>query len=106
MATDYHALVIGASGLIGWGVVDQLLKPSLSPSPFAKVIALVNRPLKVEDALWPESTPKLDLLTGINLLCDDDEFESILRDKLPDAGSISHVYYCGTIPCVGSVGKN
>lgn len=98
MAADHHALVIGASGLIGWSVVDQLLQPYPSPSPFRKITALVNRPLKLEDSFWPANKPgrpELSLTSGVNLLCDDDEFETILKDKVTNPGSISHVYYFG-----------
>jgi hypothetical protein len=93
-----HALVIGASGLIGWSVVDQLLQPYPSPSPFSKVTALVNRPLKLEDSFWPARSPdrpEWALESGINLLCSDAEFEKLLKQKVPDIENVSHVYYFG-----------
>lgn len=97
--SENHALVVGASGIIGWSVVDQLLRQYPSPSPFSKITALVNRPMKLEHSFWPETSsgrPKLRLVTGVNLLCGDEEFESIVRDKIPDVDSISHIYYFGT----------
>lgn len=96
--TSHHALVIGASGLIGWAIVDQLLQPYPSPSSFSKVTALVNRPLKLEDAFWPEQgpgRPKLELISGIDLLCKDEEFERTLKGKVKDVANVSHVYYFG-----------
>lgn len=96
--TDHHALVIGASGLIGWSVVNQLLQPYPTPSPFSKVTALVNRPLDLEDTFWPKHAsghPQLSLAAGVDLLCSDEELEQTLREKVPDVGSISHVYYFG-----------
>jgi nucleoside-diphosphate-sugar epimerase len=98
MAGGKHALVIGASGLIGWAVVDQLLQPYPSSSPFGKITALVNRPLKKEDSLWPEESldrPTLSLASGVNLQCEDDELEGLLKEKVPDAESITHVFYFG-----------
>jgi nucleoside-diphosphate-sugar epimerase len=95
---SHHALVIGASGLIGWSVVDSLLEPYPAPSPFRKVTALVNRPLKLEDSFWPKEAPgkpELALASGVNLLCEDDEFEELLKEKVRDVESISHVYYFG-----------
>jgi nucleoside-diphosphate-sugar epimerase len=96
----YHALVLGASGLIGWSVVNQLLQPYPSPSPFAKVTALVNRPLKLADSFWPSQDlpgqPKLSLTSGVDLLCSDDELEAVLRERVEGVESISHVYYFGT----------
>lgn len=96
--SENHALVIGASGIIGWSVVDQLLRQYPSPSPFSKITALVNRPMKLEDSFWPDSasdSPELRLVTGVDLLCSDEEFESIVREKVPGVESISHVYYFG-----------
>lgn len=94
----HHALVIGASGLIGWAVVNQLLQSYPSPSPFRKVTALVNRPLKLEDTYWSDyapGTPELGLVSGVDLLCSDVEFERMLHEKVKDSKSITHVYYFG-----------
>jgi hypothetical protein len=94
----HHAVVIGASGLIGWSVVNSLLEPYPAPSPFRKFTALVNRPLKLDDSFWPEEAPgkpELTLASGVNLLCGDDEFEALLKEKVRDVESISHVYYFG-----------
>jgi nucleoside-diphosphate-sugar epimerase len=96
--TNHHALVVGASGLIGWSVVNQLLQSYPTPSPFFKVTALINRPLVLEDSFWPEqvfSHPQLSLTAGVNLLCSDEEFEETLKEKVSDVDSISHVYYFG-----------
>jgi nucleoside-diphosphate-sugar epimerase len=93
-----HALVIGASGVIGWSVVNQLLQPYPSPSPFSNITALVNRPVDLKDMLWPESTPsrpEARLVTGVDLLRSDAEFEKTVEEKVPNVKSISHVYYFG-----------
>lgn len=45
-----HALVFGASGLAGWGVVDQLLENYPAEGTFSKVTALVNRPFSVAES--------------------------------------------------------
>jgi nucleoside-diphosphate-sugar epimerase len=96
---EHHALVIGASGLIGWSVVNQLLQPYPTPSPFRKVTALVNRPLELEDSYWPNAgpgNPELALASGANLMCEDDEFARVLKQKVEDINSVSHVFYFGT----------
>jgi hypothetical protein len=96
--SNHHALVIGASGLIGWSIVDQLLQPYPTRSPFSKVTALVNRPLSFEDSYWPRipsGEPRLYLASGVNLLCSDEEFEEMMKEKVSDVDSISHVYYFG-----------
>jgi nucleoside-diphosphate-sugar epimerase len=95
----HHGLVIGASGLIGWSVVNQLLQPFPSSSPFRKVTALVNRPLKLEDTFWPDRVaggPELALVSGVDLMCGDAEFEDLVRSKVEDVESVSHVFYFGT----------
>lgn len=96
MPSRNHALVVGASGLIGWAVVEQLLQES----SFGKVTALVNRPLSLGDSYWPLHTaerPSLSLASGVNLLSSDDEFKELLRDKVIDADTISHVFYFGKL---------
>ncbi|KAH7070673.1 hypothetical protein BKA63DRAFT_82733 [Paraphoma chrysanthemicola] len=95
MATN-HALVIGASGLIGWSVVNQLLQPYPATTPFRKITACVNRPLDINDSYWPltpKDGPELQLVSGINLLCEDEAFEQVLKDKLSHAEGITHVFY-------------
>ena len=90
-----HALVIGASGLIGWGVVNQLLRSYPSTGTFSKVTALVNRPLKLEDVFWPTDGPELELISGIDLLSSDEELEQMILEKLEDVKSIRYVFYFG-----------
>ena len=93
-----HALVIGASGLIGWSVVNQLLQCYPAEGTFSRVTALVNRPLELEKSFWPkatESTPELELIAGIDLLCADEELEATLKEKIANVDAITHVYYFG-----------
>lgn len=97
---ENHALIIGASGLIGWSVVNQLLRSYPTEGTFSKVTALVNRPLDLGKCFWPKAAPpapELDLVSGIDLLCTDEEFEATLKEKVADAASITHVYYFGKL---------
>jgi hypothetical protein len=99
----YHALVIGASGLIGWAVVNQLLQPYPSQSPYRKVTALVNRPLDLQDSFWPEHAsgrPQLSLTSGVDLMSSEKELKGVLTTKVPDIDSVSHVYYFGKLYAV------
>ncbi|KAF1965513.1 hypothetical protein BU23DRAFT_584972 [Bimuria novae-zelandiae CBS 107.79] len=92
-----HALVIGASGVIGWAVVDQLLRGYPTPGTFAQVSALVNRPLSLEDAFWPrsegESGVELELTSGPDLLGTEAEIERVLREKVGGVESVREVFY-------------
>lgn len=96
-----HALVFGASGLIGWGVVDQLLSNYPAQGIFTKVTALVNRHIDVRDSFWPEqssATPELQLVSGVNLV--DASVESltkILRSSVTNIESVTHVFYFGML---------
>ncbi|KAJ7661383.1 hypothetical protein DFH06DRAFT_1281487 [Mycena polygramma] len=93
--THAHALVFGASGLAGWGVVEQLLENYPAKGTFSKVTAVVNRPINVADSLWPTpDSPSLDLVTGINLAQGTVEsFTALLAEKVKHISNVTHVYY-------------
>lgn len=95
--SDNHALVLGASGLAGWAVVDELLSNYPAAGTFKRVTALVNRPLKLEDAFWPSPSPErpnLSLVSGANLLEGSaNDFAGFLKDRVLDVASVTHVYY-------------
>ena len=94
-----HALVVGASGVAGWAVVDQILEHYPNQGTFSSVTALVNRPLTVADSGWPElspSRPQLDLVSGIDLTSGTaDEFGVVLKGKVKDVSRVTHVFYFG-----------
>lgn len=98
MAQD-HAVVIGASGLIGWGVVNELLaQGSIAAGVFDRVTALVNRPISRDHMLWPDKhpdQPELLMVDGVNLMDDEEKITGMLTDRIPDADTITHVYYFG-----------
>ncbi|KAL9582632.1 MAG: hypothetical protein Q9212_003179 [Teloschistes hypoglaucus] len=94
-----HALVFGASGNVGWGVVDQLLSNYPAPGTFSQVTALVNRPFRLEDSFWPldqTTIPGLQLVSGIDLVEGTVESVSeLLRSKVKDIENVTHVFYFG-----------
>ena len=94
-----HALVVGASGVAGWAVVDQIIEHYPNQGAFSTVTALVNRPLTVADSGWPEhspSRPQLDLVSGIDLTSGTaDEFGNVLEEKVKDVSRVTHVFYFG-----------
>lgn len=96
-----HALVFGASGLAGWGVVDQLLSNYPAEGTFAKVTALVNRPLTVAESYWPSpspSRPKLNLVSNLNLAEGTvEEFTALLKGKVEDIADVTHAFYFGML---------
>jgi len=98
MPTDRHALVFGASGLAGWGVVNQLLSNYPVPGSFSRVTALVNRPLSVDESCWPISEhPKFQLVSGVDLSKEgrtEEEFRDWLKSNVHDIEGVTHVFYC------------
>ncbi|KAF3004580.1 hypothetical protein E8E14_005571 [Neopestalotiopsis sp. 37M] len=97
MAAPHHALVFGASGILGWSVVDQILKNYPEKGVFGKVTALCNRTLSEEDAFWPTSGPErppLQIVDGVDLTSGTvDQVKEILRRRVPDIDSVTHIYY-------------
>ena len=95
-----HALVLGASGLAGWGLTNQLLSNYPAKSIFTDVTACVNRPLAAEETMWPSpgpDVPVLDLVTGIDLTNGTlEEFAERFNDKVRRLATVTHVYYFGT----------
>lgn len=86
-----HALVLGASGVAGWGVVNELLEGYPAKQTFAKVTAAVNRPLDLADSGWnPPSDIDFKLVSGVNLRDGGD-----LRRYIPELETVTHLYYFG-----------
>ncbi|KAJ5104532.1 hypothetical protein NUU61_001879 [Penicillium alfredii] len=97
MAGKSHAIVYGASGIIGWALVDQLLSPYPHAGAFSKVTAVTNRPLDLSQSHWPEINahrPELDLISNINLRHGDGAtLANSLKQANADIESVTHVYY-------------
>lgn len=95
-----HAIVYGASGLIGWALVDQLLSAYPQPGSFFKVTAVTNRPLNASESHWPESDdshrPELQLVSNIDLRRGDGgSLANTLKHVVNDVKNVTHVYYLG-----------
>ena len=105
-AKGAHALVFGASGLAGWGVVDQLLSNYPAQGAFSQVTALVNRPFDLADSYWPSpspSRPKLQLVPHVDLLKGSiEDFTAFLKREVEYIGSVTHAFYFGVSDPSGS----
>ncbi|KAI0126785.1 hypothetical protein BJ170DRAFT_418903 [Xylariales sp. AK1849] len=88
-----HAIVLGASGLIGWAVVDQLLRTQ----GFAKVTAVTNRPVHLAETHWPsgkDAIAELQLVSGIDLGGGDGaSLAEMLRRDVRGVEGITHIFY-------------
>lgn len=89
-----HALVFGASGISGWAILNEITSYPTSTA-FAKITGLSNRPLTLEQAYLPQD-PRLSLVNGVDLTKSVDEVVLMLKDKVEEAHTISHVFFTGT----------
>lgn len=93
----HHALVFGASGILGWAVVNEILNSYPAKGTYSKITALTNRPLP--QTLWPTpgpDVPELSLISGIDLTQGTaEEWKATFTEKIPDIDTIDHIYYFG-----------
>ncbi|KAL2206999.1 hypothetical protein CC79DRAFT_1335232 [Sarocladium strictum] len=91
-----HAIVYGASGLIGWALVNELLACSQSAT-FTKISAVTNRPLDASESHWPQSDshrPDLQLVSGIDLSQGNGTtLANTLKQAVEDIETVTDVYY-------------
>ena len=98
-----HAIVFGASGLIGWSLVDQLLGSYPYARSFSRITAVTNRPLTLSDSYWPRADRQCDLqlVSGIDLRHGDGTTlaESLLQ-QVKNIRTVTHIYYLGLLVIV------
>ncbi|KAK1547118.1 hypothetical protein CPAR01_01085 [Colletotrichum paranaense] len=99
-----HALILGASGISGWSLLNQA-QTYPTPTTFARITGTTNRPLTLEQARLPADDPRLALVSGIDFTKSVDEVAAALRDKVPDVETVSHVFYTAYIDVDVSKGQ-
>ena len=94
-SSDNHALVLGASGITGWAIVNQLLNDYPAKGVFSRITAVTNRPLPAQYAQW-SSDSRLQVVSGLDLLRGtQSDLEATMKEKIKEIESVSHVYfYC------------
>ncbi|OAP65619.1 hypothetical protein AYL99_01591 [Fonsecaea erecta] len=86
------ALVLGASGVSGWGVLDEL-RTYPSPTAFKRIIGLTYRPLTKETAMVPEEDHhRVELYSGFDLGLPVDEIAKRLK-AIDNIGDVGPVYF-------------
>lgn len=94
-----HAIVFGASGLIGWAVVDQLLRSYPEVGTFSKITAVTNRAVQLAESHWPEPSagrPDLQLVSGVDLRRGDGAtLADSLKQAVEDIHTVTHLFYLG-----------
>lgn len=98
-ADTRHAVVLGASGITGWAIVNAILGGYPTPDAFDKVSALVNRPLSRDVARWPDDR-RLQIVSGIDLLKGSQaDLEKAMRENVAGVETATHIYfYCPACP--------
>lgn len=86
-----HALIFGASGISGWALLNEITTYP-TPTTFAKITGLTNRRLSLEQAYLPQDS-RLNLVNGIDLTKRVSEVVRMLKEKVDDAQTISHVFF-------------
>ena len=95
MPTQNHALIFGASGVSGWAIAKECLSYP-TPQSFARVTALANRPLALQDSLLP-TDPRLHLASGVDLTESVGTVQSLLQQKVPQIEAVTHVFFTAYI---------
>lgn len=88
-----HALVLGASGISGWSLLNQA-RTYPTPTTFARITGTTNRPFTLDQAHIPQD-PRLQIVSGIDFTKSVDTVAKALKEKIPDVASVSHVFYTG-----------
>lgn len=91
-----HLLVLGASGVSGWAVMHQALSYP-TPTTFEKITGMTNRPMTKEKALLPASEKRIRLVSGIDFTRPVDEVKDLLKEKVTDIDTVTHVIYTGKL---------
>lgn len=88
-----HALVLGASGISGWSLLNQA-RTYPTPTTFNRITGTTNRPFTLEQAHIPED-PRLQIVSGIDFTKSVDTVAKALKENIPDVDSVSHVFFTG-----------
>ncbi|KAF6814740.1 sirq protein [Colletotrichum plurivorum] len=88
-----HALILGASGISGWSLMNQAQNYP-TPMTFSRITGTTNRPMTLEQAQLP-ADPRLQIASGIDFTKSVDEAARSLKEKIPDVDTVTHVFFTG-----------
>ncbi|TKW57239.1 3-oxo-Delta-4,5-steroid 5-beta-reductase [Colletotrichum tanaceti] len=91
-----HALILGASGISGWSLLNQArIYPT--PTTFTRITGTTNRPLTLEQAQLPADF-RLKIVSGIDFAKTVDEVAQSFEQKISDVDTVTHVFYTAYTP--------
>ena len=86
-----HALILGVSGISGWSILNQIQEYP-TKTTFSRITGTTNRPFSLQQArISPD--PRISLVSGIDLTKSVPDVVKLLREKIPDVNTISHVFF-------------
>lgn len=88
-----HALVLGASGISGWSLLNQLHSYP-SNDYWKRITGQTRRPFSFEQAKIP-AEDRTQLVSGIDLTASVDQIISDLRSKISDIETVTQVFFTG-----------
>ncbi|GME41715.1 sirq protein [Neofusicoccum parvum] len=86
-----HALVLGASGISGWSLLNQL-RTYPTPTTFTRITGTTNRPFTLEAARI-QNDVRCKIVSGIDFTKPIEEVAHFLQQEIPDIHTVSHVFY-------------
>jgi hypothetical protein len=90
-----HALILGVSGISGWSILNQIQEYP-TKSTFSRITGTTNRPFSLQQArVAPD--PRINLVSGIDFTKSVPEVVRLLKEKIPDVNTVSHVFFTAYI---------
>lgn len=68
-----------------------------TPTTFDKITAMTNRPMTKEKALLPANEDRVRLVSGIDFTRPVDEVKDLVKEKVTDINTVTHVIYTGKL---------
>ena len=95
LSTMAHALILGASGISGWSLLNQAQEYP-SKTAFARITGTTNRPFSLKRAQIPDEERML-LVSSIDFTKTVDDVAAALKTKIPDVETVTHVFFTAYI---------
>lgn len=93
--SENHALVLGASGISGWSLVNQL-RSYPTTGHWKRITGTTSRPFSFEQAnIAPED--RIQFASGIDLSKSVENIVNVLREKVKDINTVTHVFFTGLV---------
>ena len=90
-----HALVLGASGISGWLLLNQLSRYPDNHT-WQRISGTANRPFDISQSGLPQDS-RIKVYSGFDFTKSVDQVAQAFREKIDDVASITHVFYTGTM---------